>query len=382
MKLAIFGGEPVRKKAFPIFMTYLQETDEKKFIELLKTRRFSSKHGKKTKEYEELLRSFFDVKYAKATSSGVAALMVALESIKSSEIITSPLTHSTPNAIVNVNKKVIFSDVSGLEDPFLDPKKTRNILSKKNKNKAILPVHLFYPSERIVEFTKIKEEFEIPLIEDISQVVGNKVHGKLVGTFGDISCFSTYEGKILSTGEGGAIITDNTEYARKIEVITNYGEVRGNTVIKGYNFRISEFQALLGILHLERMEEIIKYRKNTGRKIRNIFKKYSNQFIVPKQCTRFAVHLLPIYLKVKPSLKNFIIKALNMEGIPIQPWYIPYHLHPLFSSSWQNKRFPEAEEIHKRVVLLPLNMYIGEQELNDLDEALFKVSTFLEEEVN
>src|SRR3990167_7979757 len=210
--------------------------------------------GKLVEKFEKAFAAFIGTKYAIATSNGTTALHLALLALgikKRDEVITTSFSFvASTNAILFAGAKPIFVDIK--DDFNLDPKLIEEKINKKTK--AILPVHLYgYPAEmRMV--MEIARKHKLLVIEDAAQAHGAMIGSKMVGSFGHCNCFSFYPTKNMTTLEGGMVTTNDEILAKKIKLLRNHGsEVRYHHQLLGYNFRLTELQAALGIAQLKRL---------------------------------------------------------------------------------------------------------------------------------
>ena len=239
--------------------------------------------GPITEEFEQAFAKFIGTKYAVAVNSGTAALHLALESLNiknGAEVITTPLTFAaTTNVIVLQNAKPVFVDIDKTTYN-LDP----NLIEKSitPNTKAILPIHYAGQCSEMDEINEIAKKHNIEVIEDAAPAVGATYHGKKAGTLGRIAGFSFFPDKNMTTGEGGMITTDDIELAEKCKILRKNGaSKRYYNVYIGWNFKMPDINAALGLSQLQRIENIIE-RKN---QIAKYYSKHLEQLdgIVPPQ---------------------------------------------------------------------------------------------------
>lgn len=226
--------------------------------------------GQYVKEFEKKLGEYLSVKHSILVSSGTAALhlsLIALDIKLGDEIIVPAFTFpATANVVELVGATPVFIDIN-LEDFCIDTSKIESAITKKTK--AIIPVHEFGQPAKMDDILEIAKIHELKIIEDAACALGAEFGGKKVGTFGEIGCFSFHPRKAITTGEGGAIVTNDTEVANKVRSLRNHGiqMKNGKTdfIYAGMNYRMTDFQAALGISQLKLIEKLLCERIKIAR---------------------------------------------------------------------------------------------------------------------
>lgn len=212
--------------------------------------------GKKVRDFENKWADYVGVKEAVAVNSGTAALHIALAVLgigPGDEVIVPPMTFfSTITAVLHQNAIPVFADIE--EDTLcLDPQSFKEVITERTK--AVIPVHLYGNAANMSEIMRIAEECDIKIIEDAAQAHGTEIDNRKVGSIGDIGAFSFFATKHVTTGEGGMITTDNSEWAEVMRSIRNHGMTdRHNHTKLGYNYRMSEINAAIGIEQLKKLD--------------------------------------------------------------------------------------------------------------------------------
>ena len=244
----------------PIAQPLISEQEIDEVVKVLKSGFIAQ--GPKVAEFEEKFADYVGVNHAVATTSGTTALhlsLLALEIEKGDEVITTPFSFAaTGNSILFTGATPVFADINP-ETYNLDPE---NIEENINKNtKAIMPVHLYGQPADMDPIKKIADEHNLFLIEDAAQAHGAQYHNQMVGELGDMACFSFYPTKNMTTGEGGMITTDNDELAEAARMLRSHGESERYThMMLGYNFRMTDIAAAIGLVQLKRLDEFTKSR--------------------------------------------------------------------------------------------------------------------------
>lgn len=282
--------------------------------------------GKKVEQLERSFAKYCGVNYGVAVNSGTAALHIALASLGvkgGDEIITTPLSCvATTNPILYLNAKPVFVDVDS-ETLNLNP----GLIEKKitHKTKAILPVHLFGHPVDFDPMAEIAEKHSLPIIEDAAQAHGAKYKGKKVGAFGNISCFSFYIDKGITTVEGGIALTNDLELAEKMRLLRSFGmrkEKKFYHPILGYNYKMSDIHAAIGLVQLEKLDSYIQRRRRNIEYLKAQISN-SNMKLPGEQSYAFNVYYVAHVITKKG--KDKIVGFLERNGIETRPLlsYIP-----------------------------------------------------------
>jgi len=389
-KLAINGGNPVRKDFLPYGRQDIDKDDIKAVVEVLKSDWITQ--GPKIEEFEKKIAEYARTKYAVAFSSGTAALHAATCTSGMSEKyegVTTPITFAADgNCILFTGGKVKFADIK---------KDTYNISLeeiKKNinpKTKILIPVDYTGQPCDIDEINEIAEENNILVIEDASHAIGSEYKGKKIGGLSDMTIFSFHPVKHITTGEGGMVLTNNEEYCEKLKLFRTHGITKnprkmikneGNWYYEmqmlGYNYRITDFQCALGISQLKKLDMFIKRRREIVKKYNKAFNEL-DEIITPfeKKDVKSAYHLYMIQLKLEKlkADRKQIFDALRAENIGVHVHYIPVHLQPFYMERFGFKKgdFPVAEKYYKRAITLPLFPKMNDDDVKDVIKAIDKV---------
>jgi len=315
-----------------------------------------SSAGKYINTFENEFAKYFHIPHAISCSNGTIALHLALLALNigpGDEVILPALTFvATANAIKYVGAKPIFIDV----DPNtwnIDPKLIEKAITKKTK--AIMPVHLYgYPAD-MNPIMSLAKKYKLYVVEDAAEAHGAKYYNKYVGTFGDIGCFSFYGNKIITTGEGGMLITHSKQLAEKIKLLKNHGMSpikKYYHPIIGYNYRMTNIQAAIGIAQLKKMNKFIKIRNEISTKYRNELTKIPNiQFQPINKDIQSVCWLFSCLLKSGGKIKrNSLIKYLKQNSIDSRPFFYPITKFPMYKS---NKHFPVSQMLFQQGINLP-----------------------------
>jgi dTDP-4-amino-4,6-dideoxygalactose transaminase len=351
--------------------TFLCDNDLSIVKKVLETKKFSGT-SKFIGEYEKKLASFFGSKYAVAISSGTAAIQTALFVLgvsKGDEVIvpsTCPSMSVFP--IIFAGAKPVFCDTEvdnlGLKIEEIEKSIT-------SKTKAITEVPMWgYPTnvKKLSDFSKSKN---IPLILDLAQAHGTKLDGKYLSSYGDISCFSTHDRKIIATGEGGFIITDNEEYYKKAISFIQFGNMNGTDF--GLNYKLGAMQAGLGISRIDFIKEQLEIRhKNANYIVSNIKNKLVEELkIIDGGSPNY--YSLILKFNFDDNLKR--IKLLENCDIPSDISRYDYKVlykYPVFEKF--KRACPNSEKLAESITTIPVHPALTKQELDYMVENINNLS--------
>lgn len=349
-KLAIFGGKKIREKPFFNYAIIGKE-ERGRINEVLDSgilSGFAAKQGdnflggKQVKEFESLVKEYFNTKFAVSVNSATAGLHIATAACgigPGDEVIVTPYTMSaSATCIIMQNAIPVFVDIK--EDTFcIDPDRVEESIT--SRTKAIIVVHLFGYSADMGEIMKIAKKHNLFVIEDCAQAPGATYNGRLVGTIGDTGIFSLNQHKTIISGEGGFAITNNKKLALRMQLIRNHGEVIvGDMKIKeidnivGLNYRMTELEAAVSIGQFKRLDFLNNYRIELAEYLTKRLSKFKGLNLPKREESKKHVYFVyPIRFKEElfgVSLDIFV-KALNTEGIPFGIGYVrPLYLEPLY----------------------------------------------------
>ncbi len=367
---AIFGGTSFFNKVIPITEPTISSISalKKKYEEVLRSRMITN--SKYVKEFEKNVAEYLGVKYAVAVSSCTSGLMLIIKSLelKGEVILPSFTFHATAHSVVWNGLKPIFVDC----DPKtynIDPKEVEKAITKKTS--AILAVHLFGNPANTEDLERIAKKHNLKLIFDAAHAFGAKRRGKNVGGFGDAESFSLSPTKLLTSGEGGIIATNNKDLAEKLKVARNYGD-SGNydCEFTGFNARMSEFNAILGIETLRMLEKNVNRRN----KIANIYKSelskipgISFQYISPSDRSTFKDFSIYIDENKFGMTRDELYDAVLKENIVVKKYfYPPVHLQKAYKNIKTLHKLDNTENITSRVFSLPLYSHIDEKTVRNI----------------
>lgn len=364
-----------KKWKIPLYKVY---TDDEDFMIIEKVIRRGTEWaiGPEIEEFENAIKQYVGRNYCASLNSGTSALhatYLAYGFGKNDEIIVPSFTFiSTANSVLFVNATPKFADIEN-ETLGLDPGSIVNKITKSTK--AIVPVDIGGLSCKIFEIQKIAEDNKLVVIEDAAESLGSKVNNRKVGSITESAIFSFCGNKVLTTGEGGAIVTDSKELFEKIKLIRSHGRVdklayfnnpdESQYVDIGYNWRMSSMTAALGISQLQKLDKIIKMRQENANYISSHISKYPG-VSVPTPPKNFD-HIYQMYTikladrQLRDELKDFLTKKEIFSKV----YFSPVHMTSFYKQKFGNLiHLPNTEQLSEQVLTLPLypNMTAEEKE--------------------
>ncbi|MGL6299023.1 MAG: DegT/DnrJ/EryC1/StrS family aminotransferase [Methanobacteriaceae archaeon] len=356
----------------PIASPIIEEDEIEEVVKVMRTGFIAQ--GPKVAEFEAKFAEYVGAKYGIATNSGTAALHVALLAGgigEGDEVITSPFTFAaTGNSILYTGAKPVFVDIGPITYN-IDPSKIEKAIT--DKTKAIMPVHLYGQACNTDEINKIAKKHNLLVIEDAAQAHGSSFNGKNVGNLGDMACFSFYPTKNMTTAEGGIITTNDEDLAEKCRVFKAHGEVeRYKHAVLGYNFRMTDMGAAIGVAQLKKIDKFNKARQSNAEYLSEKIKDIDG--IRAPVIGEGASHVFHQYtIFVENGKRDELVKFLNDNDIGTGIHYpIPIYKQELYEKLGCSGDCPIAEEAAKSVISLPIHPRISKSDLNTIAEVLKK----------
>ncbi|MFX1495446.1 MAG: DegT/DnrJ/EryC1/StrS family aminotransferase [Promethearchaeota archaeon] len=354
-------------KKYPLFDIFWDENDIEMVTNVIKRGSYWAT-GPEIREFEENLENYLNVKHCVVFNSGTSALHAVLLAygITSGEVIVPSMSFiSTANCVMLTGSKPVFAEIE--DETFgLDPEDVEKKIN--NKTKAIIPMHYGGKVCKNIEILReIAAEYEFFLIEDNAESFGAKIKDKFAGTIGDSGMLSFCQNKIITTGEGGAICTNDKEIYDRLQLIRSHGRVEQpgtnffsniyemDYIQVGYNYRTPSMCAALGISQLKKVEDIIELRRQVGKYYDENLNQISQIQIIPElEGFRTVYQLYSVLLKnieVREDLQNYLLD----HGIYTKVYFYPIHLKTYYREKfgYSEGDLPKTEEISKKILTLP-----------------------------
>lgn len=348
--------------------------NEKSYMEECIDSTFVSSVGKFVDSFEERMALYTGSKYAVATVNGTSALQIALTLSgvePGDEVITQPLTFvATANAITYCGAKPVFLDIDentlGLSAEKLEHFLKNSTRYNKENSKLInihtsrpvsacVPVHTFGHPCQIDEITRICGEYELPVIEDAAESLGSRYKGKHTGTFGDVGVLSFNGNKIITTGGGGMLLMDDEKTARRAKHITTQAKVTHPWDFvhdeTGYNFRMPNINAALGVAQLEEIDSLLRNKRETATLYRDFFEGTPFSFFTEPDSCRSNYWLNIFFLESREQKEEFL-RYSNENGIMTRPAWTLMHKLTMFRKEFR-QNLDKAELMENTLVNIP-----------------------------
>lgn len=365
----------------PLFKIYWDEDDVQAVNEVIKSGMYWTT-GPKSREFERKIAEYLGRKYAVVFNSGTSALHAAVlaHRIKGGEVIVPSFTFiATSNALLMAGVKPVFADIES-KTFGLDPKDVEERIT--NRTKAIIPVHYGGSPCMIKELKEIAEDHKILLIEDAAESFGAKIGTKKVGSFGDSAMISFCQNKVITTGEGGAVVTDSQEVYERLKLVRSHGRLENTDyfstwkemdyVILGYNYRMSDITAALGISQLKKIDKVIKTRRRNAAQLTKRLVKVKT--LIPPKPPEDYYHIYQMYtMRVKKgrNARDRLASYLGERGVSAKVYFYPVHSTYFYKNVLKYRcKLPMTEEISQQVLSLPIYPSMTKEEIEYIADGI------------
>jgi len=358
--------------------------------------------GPKTKRFEKDFSEFVQAKYALAVNSATAGLHLGLEALgvgASDKVITTVHTFTaTAEVIRYLGADPVFVDIEG--DSFnIDCDEIEKALIANPEVKVIMPVHYAGQSANMTRIMELAEKYNVKVLEDAAHAIPSTHNGKIIGTFGDITVYSFYANKTITTGEGGMLVTNNESYAKRIGCMRLHGISKDvfdrftstkpswhyQVVAPGFKYNMTDIAASLGIHQLKKAWSLQERRKAIAYKYNYAFSQLP--VITPLIVNETDVHswhlyVLQLNLNELSLSRDRFIELLAERGVGTSVHYIPLHYHPYWQETYNLREndFPKSSEAFKRIVSLPNYPKMTDEQVDTVISAVIEV--IMEKKIN
>ena len=337
-----------------------------------------SSQGKYVKKFEDSFADYHNVPYALTTSNGTTALHLALTALgigSEDEVIVPDLTFAASAAsVVHCGARPVFVDVNPTYWN-MEPNLLEHVITARTR--AIMPVHLYgHPCdmEPIMEFAK---KYNLFVVEDCAEALGARYKGVLIGTFGDVGCFSFFSNKIITTGEGGMVITHNADLNDKMELLRDHGmrkERRYWHEVAGFNYRMTNLQAAIGLAQMEQLDIFIKERRDMALQYSEELRDIAG--VIPPSEMPWAKNIYWLYSilvdeKLSGLSRDRLMLELRKDGIDARPLFYPLHEQPPFFTD--SVEFPVTKMLSERGLSLPSSNSFSNEMTEKVCSAIKKI---------
>lgn len=355
--------------------------------------------GPQAQKFEEELCKYFGSEYASVAANGTAALHLIALGLgwkKGDVIITTPITFlASANCAIYVGATVDFADIEK-ESYTIDPNKLEEKIKfyrKQNKNiKAVVAVDFAGHPCNWDALKSLKNKYNFQLVNDFCHALGAEYNNNIqyAVKYADAVNLSFHPVKHITTGEGGAVLTNNEELDKRIKILRTHGMTKDESIIEkndgpwyyemhevGFNYRITDFQCALGINQLKKLDKFLKKRREVANYYDSVFKN-KDEFIIPhvSEKVKHAYHLYPLQIKfdkLKIDKKEYYYRLKEL-GVVFQVHYIPVHLQPFYRKNFGFKYgdFPIAEKFYERELSIPIYPSLTKSDLYKISKAIIK----------
>lgn len=316
----------------------------------------------KTREFEQMIASFTGAKYCSVVSNGTVSLSIALMACGvtvGDEVIVPDYTMvATPNSAELIGAKAVFVDIDR-SNLCMDFDCMKAAITEKTKAVILVSINGRYP-DHIDKFVQLCKEKRIYLIEDAAQSLGSYCGDKHLGRYGDIGSFSFSAPKIITTGQGGALITDNADLFDNIRKIRDFGRECGGSdhyLMKGWNFKFTDVQAVIGIEQMKKLPDRIKRKKEMGRMYEKQLQDIKGVELITTNYKYTSPWFFDILCDDRVEFKDY----LKSKGIGTREFYPPLHAEPAYG--YNNCNYPITEEISSKGLWLPSSVSISDDQI-------------------
>ncbi|MFJ7950809.1 UDP-4-amino-4,6-dideoxy-N-acetyl-beta-L-altrosamine transaminase [Lysinibacillus sp. NPDC096418] len=376
----------MREDYLPYGKQWLEEDDIEAVVNILKSDYLTT--GPTIASFEQEVANYVDAKYAVAFSNGTAALHGACFAAgisEGDEVITTPITFAaSANCIRYEGGIVVFADIN--EDTYnIDPIEIEKNITPRTK--AIIPVHFTGQPVQLDEIQAIAKKHNLIVIEDAAHALGAEYKGRKIGALSDMTMFSFHPVKHVTTGEGGVITTNSEYYYKKLLQFRSHGITRDaesmtqndgpwyyDMQFLGYNYRMTDIQAALGISQMSKLDRFVERRREIVQMYDEAFK-YNEFLVTPKQLLdcHSSWHLYVIQLNVEKlnATRKEVFEALLAQNIGVNVHYIPVHTLSYYKKlGYKEGSMPKAEALYETMITLPLFPKMTNSDVNDVIAAV------------
>lgn len=349
--------------------------NEKKYVGECLESGWISGSGRFVDAFEREFASFCGVQHAVAVSNGTAALHLALLALgigAGDEVIVPDLTFiSSANAVTYCGAKPVFADVDSATWT-LDPGDVERKIS--TRTKAVMPVHLYGHPADMNALLELAKRHNIHVVEDAAEAHGAEYEQRRVGSFGDLATFSFYGNKIITTGEGGMVVTDDAELAHKVRLLKGQGmdpERRYWFPLVGYNYRMTNIQAAIGLAQVERLSWFIERRREVARQYDDLLQELPVSTPVEASWAKNVYWLYSFCLPEEYD-RDLLMAQLAEEAIETRPFFYPLHEMPPYLGQNQAGTCPTATRLAARGLSLPSSATLSAEDIARIVGAIRK----------
>lgn len=320
---------------------------------------------KKTREFEQLIADYVGSKYVSVVNNGTVSLAIAIMALgikNGEEVIVPDYTMiASANAVILAGAKPVLVDIDRT-NLCLDLDLVVDAITSKTKAIILVTVNGRYPE--MGKFVKFADDHNLYLIEDAAQSLGSRYNGKHLGTFCDVGSFSFSAPKVITTGQGGALVTDNEEFYHKILKIKDFGRAQSGVdhhENMGYNFKFTDLQAVIGIEQMKKLDWRVKRKKEMYKLYRDLLEGIEGIEFIDTELEDTSPWFIDVLVEEGQKERDKLASFLDKKGIGTRPFYPAIHTQPPYS--WVKGDFKNAEYVSKRGLWLPSASFLSEEDI-------------------
>lgn len=360
----------------PLSSPDIQADDIELVARVLRSNRLSI--GPFIKELERNFADYIGTRYAVAVTNGTSGLhlcMCAAGMAEGDEIITTPFSFiASANCILYERATPVFVDIDEASLN-IDPALAARAVTARTR--AMLPVHVFGQPCAMDEMQAICRDRNLALIEDACEAVGAEYKGRKVGTFGKAAVFSFYPNKAMTLGEGAVITTNDPHWAELLQSLRNQGRSDGGAGYSsdrlGYNYRLDEMSAALGVAQLARLDRLLAQRQSVAARYGEMLRRVPGVTVKRALASTTRISWFVFVIHLDPRIdRDRVIEQLEARGIPSRVYFTPIHLEPYYRKRFGFKPgdFPVAERVAASILALPFHSNLSDAEMDEVVDAL------------
>jgi perosamine synthetase len=360
----------------PLSSPDIHADDIELVVRVLRSNRLSI--GPFIKQLERDFADYIGTKYAVAVTNGTSGLHLCMRAAglaEGDEVITTPFSFiASANCILYERATPVFVDIDEASLN-IDPALVARAITARTR--AMLPVHVFGQPCAMDELQAVCRDRNLVLVEDACEAVGAEYKGRKVGTFGKAAVFSFYPNKAMTLGEGAVVATDDPQWAELMQSLRNQGRSDGGTGYfsdrLGYNYRLDEMSAALGVAQLERLDRLLAQRQAVATRYSEMLRRVPGVTVksAVSSTTRMSWFVFVIHLDPRID-RDRVIEQLEARGIPSRVYFTPIHLEPYYRQRFGFKPgdFPVAERVAASILALPFHTNLSDAEMDEVVAAL------------
>ena len=370
---------PRAVQPIPLSSPDVSEEDRQRVWEVLSGRSLSL--GPLLPAFEEAMAEAAGTRYAVAVNSGTSALHLCVKAAgigEGDEVVTTPFSFvASANCMLYERAIPRFVDID-INTYNIDPANIPGAINARTR--GILPVHVFgYPAD-MPAINRIATQHGLTVIEDACEAIGATIDGSKAGGLGHSGAFAFYPNKQITTGEGGAIVTNDEQVARLSRSWRNQGRGDGGAWLEhkrlGYNYRLSDINCALGLGQVTRLQQILRMRKRVAETYNDVLSRIPGIILPPQPSSGVEMSWFVYVIRLAPEFtredRDRVLELLRQEGVACNNYFAPIHLQEFYREQFQYRRgdFPVTEHVADRTIALPFFNHLSGQQIHEVAGAL------------